>query len=751
MKTYPVILQVAVQSPLFRLFDYLPEKGAVHKNYLPGARVRVTFGRRHCVGVIVSVANKTDCPVEKLKPILALIDDEPLLSPLDMQLLKFASDYYCFPLGEVLLGTLPKKIRQGAPAELLQENYYEISALGKAQDSKNLKRAPKQAEILALLMDAKCSESELKSAGVSSANLKKLIEKGWIINAQALSARANNIIGNKNEAACISYHGALAEKSQPDFELTIEQQAVLQALLNALNAFHPFLLSGITGSGKTEIYLRVIARIIAEEKQALVLVPEIALTPQTVRRFKERFNCEVLVLHSGLSDKVRMEAFLKARSGLPCIVIGTRSAVFTPLPNLGVIIVDEEHDDSFKQQTRFRYHARDIAVKRASLSGVPIVLGSATPSLVSWHNVVEKKYKLLELKSRPGSAQLPHFIFQDMKSSSVQSGFSKQLIDVMQRHLKNDSQVLVYLNRRGYAPVLICHHCGWTASCHRCDAKLTLHKAANRLLCHHCHFISPIFTTCQECRQSEVVELGVGTEQLALTLQQLFPNKKVLRLDRDVITTMKKMDEAIHQIRARKADIVVGTQLLVKGHHFPNVTLVAVMDVDSALFSSDYRATEKLAQSVIQVAGRAGRGDKKGAVFIQTYQPTHPIMQALKSKNYFQAVNIIDQERLMAQLPPYRSLAAIQVKSRQKEVGLNFLKKVKRFLNDQNNRLECLGPYPASMSKKAGFYYSYLLLSAGSRSCLHQYLVTCVETMQQRELLTDKVNWIVDMDPLEIM
>src|SRR3990167_4624097 len=651
------IVKIALATPLRKTFDYLSAGIAC----AIGSRVAVSFGKNDMMGIVVGFSDTTDIPENKLKPILACLDDVPLLDQTLMSLYQWASDYYQHPIGYVMVATLPKKIQDGKKNIALREK-----------------------------------------------------------------------------------HQALAQPENTEVALTLtdEQQAAVDAILFE-RKFQPFLLAGVTGSGKTEVYLRVIEKILQEKKQALVLVPEISLTPQTVSRFKTRFDVPILLSHSGLTDAVRFQSWMDAVTDQPCIVIGTRSAVFAPLKNLGVIVVDEEHDVSFKQQNGFRYSARDVAVMRAKLTNIPIVLGTATPSLETWKNAEEKKYKRLVLTQRTGAAILPTIITHNIRSEKLHNGLSEKLIETMHRHLNAGNQVLLYLNRRGYAPLLLCHHCGWSAQCPHCDARLTAHDRPKKLWCHHCGYQAEWQRICGECRQSELLLLGLGTEQLETAMQKWFPDKVVVRIDRDTIQNFKTLEESLAKIRNREVDILIGTQMLVKGHHFENVTLVATIDVDHALFSSDFRAVERLGQSLIQVAGRAGRAEKKGEVFVQTHHPEHPLLKKLFEAHYDAFSNALLEERTQAGLPPLAHMIDFRAEAKQKEVAHRFLSAAKLRLQ-QKNSMRIAGPFPSWMEKKAGVYRGQLTLQSSHRPKLKKKLSGFLLELDSKKIDAG-IKWILDV------
>lgn len=659
------ILKVAIPTPLRKTFDYL----APDKKVQIGARIKVPFGKREVIGIVVGFSEKSDVPSEKLKKPLSVIDTVPLLDECLLSLYRWSSDYYQHPIGEVIVGTLPKKIREG-----VQKN-------------------------------------------------------------------PSDSYGEDKESKAIDSDTMLV--------LTAEQSYVIHQIKQACQ-FQPFLLFGVTGSGKTEVYLQVIAETLKQNKQALVLVPEISLTPQTVERFQKRFDVPVLVLHSGLTASKRFQSWVQATVNQPCIVIGTRSAVFAPLKNVGIIVIDEEHDVSFKQQTGFRYSARDVAIMRAKLLKIPIVLGTATPSLESLKNAEEKKYHLLRLTQRAGkNTHLPVITTHDIRSEKLRNGLSEKLLSVMRQHLNNGNQVLLYLNRRGYAAVLMCHHCGWSASCPHCDAQLTAHHHPKKLLCHHCGYQMSLMRICKRCQQSELILLGVGTEQLEETLRTLFPQQTIARVDRDCIKNLKMLEQTLSKIHKKEIDIVIGTQMLVKGHHFENVTLVAAIDVDHALFASDFRAVERLGQSLIQVSGRAGRAEKMGEVFIQTRHPNHALLEKLFSNGYGDFTDSILVERMKTKLPPFAYMAILRAEAKnQKRVEL-FLSQAKLFFLKQVVFIEIAGPMPVAITKKAGVYRMQLVLQSCHRSALQKILSIFMLSQTEQKKIAG-LRWMIDVDPMEM-
>jgi len=530
--------------------------------------------------------------------------------------------------------------------------------------------------------------------------------------------------------------------------LNKEQHAAVATVGAQLERFGAYLLHGITGSGKTEVYLHLVARVLAQGRGALILVPEIGLTPQLVGRFRERFSAPLAVLHSGLTDKQRLDAWRQAFSGHARIVLGTRSAVFAPVHALGLIVVDEEHDASFKQhEGGFRYSARDLAVVRAQRAAVPIVLGSATPALETLFNVAAGRYQRLSLPRRTAQAQAPRLGLIDLRVNAVQAGISTPVIEAIQRHLGADGQVLVFLNRRGYAPTLLCTACGWTAPCQDCDARLTVHQAAGRLRCHHCGADAALPERCPQCGFA-VRPVGQGTQRIEEKLAELFPNAARVRLDRDVARQRGDIEAVMQRMASGDARILIGTQMVTKGHDFPNLTLVVVMNADRGLFSTDFRAPERLAQTIVQVAGRAGRGAKPGEVLIQTEFPEHPLLRNLLAEGYDGFARAALVEREQAAWPPYSRLAAVRDSAPSAAAALEFLSAARRVARPPR-AVRLLGPVPAAMAKRAGRYHAQLLIESAERNALHRFLDGWINDIEQlRE--SRRVRWALDVDPLEL-
>ncbi|MBC53118.1 MAG: primosomal protein N' [Gammaproteobacteria bacterium] len=545
-----------------------------------------------------------------------------------------------------------------------------------------------------------------------------------------------------------------------DDELTDEQQRARDAICAAHGAFQCFLLDGVTGSGKTEIYLQVISDTLARERQVLVLVPEISLTPQTVARFRQRFpQKSVAIMHSGLTPRQRLNAWLAAAQGEADIIIGTRSAIFTPLARPGLIVIDEEHDSSFKQQDGFRYSARDLGVIRAQSETIPIVLGSATPSLESLHNALSGRYRHLRLTRRPGNARLPVTRLIDTSSQTLEDGFSTDLIRAIRQHVGKGNQALVFINRRGFAPVLQCRDCGWTAECRHCDARMTLHRTPVHLRCHHCERREPVHTHCPECQGKAMLAVGMGTERSEALLQRHFPETRVIRVDRDATSRKHELDDLLAEINQGTPCILVGTQMLAKGHHFPAVTLVAVLDADSGLFSADFRGQEFMAQLLVQVSGRAGRADntdRSGEVLIQTRHSTHQSLQMLINQGYHALATQLLDERRQAGMPPFAALAILRAEAINAGAPAQFLSAARAQAEDllgqmpNGHQVQISGPLPAPMEKRANRYRQQLLLRSPQRADLQTLLpVLCLQLEQMNT--KRNVRWSVDVDPQDMI
>ncbi len=530
---------------------------------------------------------------------------------------------------------------------------------------------------------------------------------------------------------------------------SMQQQAV-DAIFQCFGKYQTFLLNGVTGSGKTEVYIRLITEALKANKQALILVPEINLTPQLLRRFQARFEVSIVVLNSSLTEKQRYLAWEEARTGRANIIIGTRSAAFVPLKSPGIFILDEEHDPSFKQQEGFRYHARDLMIMRASIEQCPIILGTATPSLETLQNTHMGRFQNLLLPKRAGAATVPSLQILDIRHKQLEEGLSAQLLHTMRLHIANKGQVLLFLNRRGYAPVLMCVGCGWIANCKNCDSRMTLHYHSQTLKCHHCETTLPIMSTCPTCSQKNLKPVGIGTERLETALQQHFPTQSIVRIDRDTTRKKGKMQERLDQVHNGEADILLGTQMIAKGHHFPNVTLVAILDIDNALFSTDFRSTEKMGQLITQVAGRTGRADKAGHVMLQTCHPEHPLLKILLNEGYLTFANALLTERRSIHLPPFSYQALIRAEANTMGQAVKFLAFIKTTIKAKNiPTLQIMGPIPAPMERRLGKHRAQLLLQDLKRSTLQKILLEFIPKIESSPI-SKSVRWSLDVDPIDL-
>tara|TARA_B100001093_G_scaffold412596_1_gene402290 strand:+ start:64 stop:2274 length:2211 start_codon:yes stop_codon:yes gene_type:complete len=729
------LVEVLVPIPLMEKFSYLPPKKNT-SSLKQGSRVLIPFGRRTLVGVIWGFIKKDPLDKRKYKYIKDVLDESPLLDANSISLAEWSSRYYHYPLGEIITYFFPPSIRKGKDAKFRESKYLELTSKGSFLQATDLSRAPSQQKLIELLKEKR--EISLKSAqafGISAAVINGLIEKGFI-------ARFSRELSPYKK---FENNTLLSSK-----ELNPEQSEAVNAINGAQNKNITFLLDGITGSGKTEVYLQAIQEVIRQGRQALILIPEIGLAPQAEERFREYFGDRVMSFHSAKNDREKVDAWLGASRGLVDIIIGTRSSVFLPMKNLGIIVVDEEHDLSFKQMDKFRYSARDMALYRAKLEKVPVVLASATPSLETLKNAEEDKYKVLKLSKRATGASLPSFQAVDLRGKELFEGLSKELLEASQTELAQGNQVLIFLNRRGYAPSMICKVCGWISNCERCDALMTVHKNPLKLHCHHCEAQKPYPNKCQSCDSNDFLTYGFGTEKIEEFLQNYFPNIKTLRIDSDSTRKKETLNEYFSEIRKGKPMILLGTQLLAKGHHFPDVTLVGIIDADSGLFSADFRGSERVAQLMTQVSGRAGRDKKPGRVILQSYCPDHPQIEEIITGSYDKFAKKLLGERKSLKIPPFSFQAKIFAESPKSLISRDFiLNLLNQSKIDEKIRMNVrvIGPLPSVMEKKSGVYRWELSIFSKSRSNLHKYL----DVMQSRlydPKLSKQVRWSIDVDPL---
>jgi primosomal protein N' (replication factor Y) len=724
----PTVLRLALPLPVPQLFDYLPPLHQQADAGWIGCRVRVPFGTRALVGVVADVG-----PGDPLAPALraaeARLDDETLFDAELWRSLGWAADYYARPLGEVLSAALPAPLRQGEPLPAPPATlYWRLNPAGEAGRSR-LRAASRPARLAELLATQPRDEHALAAFDPDwRAALRALRRRAWV----------------EGEAHLDPPVAAAVRGTAP--ALNPGQQEAVRAVVEELGGFKPLLLDGVTGSGKTEVYLQAIAACLQRGRQALVLVPEIGLTPQALQRYGERFTTPVLALHSGLSDPQRAQAWQAMRSGRGRLLIGTRSAIFTPLPEAGLIVVDEEHDASYKQQDGFRYHARDLALVRGKALGVPVLLGSATPALESLQQARSGRSRRLRLPARAGGAQAPRFHVVDVRSLPLRDGLSAPLREALRACLERGEQALVFRNRRGYAPCLLCHDCGWNARCERCEAALTLHGRRS-LRCHHCGAAGVAPPACPQCGGLGLVPQGAGTERLEEALAAAFPGVPLVRVDRE--TTRHR--DALERHFARLGDapgILVGTQMLAKGHDLPRLTTVAIASIDEGLFSADFRAPERLAQLLLQVAGRAGRAERPGAVWLQTHHPEHPLLRTLIGAGYHAFAELALAEREAAGFPPFTHLALLRAEAH-RAVELDAFLAAAHACVPALAGVEAHPPMPAPMALRAGRLRGQILLVAAQRPARQRVLRSWMAALRGlRE--ARRVRWSVDVDPIDL-
>ena len=721
-----LLVSVAVPVPLYTAFDYrVPDGLVLH----PGMRVRLPFGRRELTGVVLRTGVEPDpaAPDGHYRELLRALDPAPLLTDDALALAQWIADYYRHPIGEVVAAMLPVALRSDEPARIRHEPAYALTDAGRAA----LATLPARSLRLRVLLQQLADQGALLRAAIAApaAVLRRALDAHWVVETVAAVAAPVPV-----------------PATQP--ALTADQAAAVAAL-QAAPGFGVHLLHGVTGSGKTEVYLRAIADALAAGRQVLVLVPEIGLTPQLLQRVRERFGpVAVAGSHSGLSDAERAQVWLRAATGELAIVVGTRSAVLLPLPRLGLVIVDEEHDVSFKQQDGLRYSARDVAVLRAQRAGAPVLLGSATPSLETLQHAVNGRYQWLRLPRRVRQVPPPQLQLLDVRGLHLQDGLSAPLSAAIGRHLADGGQVLLFVNRRGYAPTLLCHDCGWSAQCRHCDSRMTWHRGRGRLICHHCGARQAAPRVCPQCQSRQLLALGQGTERVEEALRERFPGARVERFDSDRLRSLRQLDALLRDTRDGLVNILVGTQMLAKGHDFAGLTLVGIVDADQALYSVDFRALERMGQLLTQVAGRAGRADRPGEVLVQTHQPEHPALRRLVTQGYDGLAELLLTERQIAGLPPYAYLAMLRAEARVEADAIGFLQAALAQLPAVDG-VQALGPVPAPMERRAGRYRAQLLLQSPDRSSLHRVLKPW--TLELDAIPGARgVRWSLDVDPIDL-
>ena len=722
------ILKVAIDVPINQLFDYLPNEDS----FSIGQYVTIPFGRRKLIGVICEISLRSDIHPSKLKSIIN-VDPEIIFDAQMFKLLNFVSKYYHYPIGQTIMSVVPsrlkKNLNQLRQFELIHQATEKLTQEFINQLPRRQLRIRKVAEAM-LLRDLRQTE------------VMKMVSN-W-----------SECISQLETFGCLKSKIYEPEVDVSNIEipsLNAEQNSVINAITMG-NGYQASLIFGITGSGKTEVYMRLIEHRLKDSKtQALILVPEINLTPQLENRFRTRFpNKKLVSLHSHLTDIERLDNWRKAKSGEASIVIGTRLAIFTPMPFIKIIIIDEEHDMSFKQQDGLRYHARDVAMVRAKNTNIPIVLGTATPSLESWHNStrIDNKYNYLKLSNRAvKNASLPE-IKTVLVNNKTKNGISRVLVDAINDRLQRKEQSLIFINRRGFAPTLFCSSCSWASECKRCSSKLVVHRKTNRLKCHHCGHDQNIIKRCPNCDSMDLLPLGSGTQKVEDVLNKIFPKASILRVDRDTTRSKKSLTLLHNKMNNREIDILVGTQMLAKGHDFPFLTLVGVLDADNALYSPDYRAPEKLFSQLMQVSGRAGRSNLKGEVLIQTAFPNNPVFEGVKKHNYEIFAQTLLQEREQMELPPFSFTAILRVESKQLKYGQQFINDAAKYAESLSNKVIIYDPVRPSIERLKGYERFQLLIQANARKDLQSLLRQWVFYLRQYPL-ANRVKWSIDVDPIE--
>ena len=712
-------IQIAVMVPLRRIFSYAPpSEGRLQ----PGMRVRVPFGKGSRVGIVLGYAS---CPPDvTLKPISQVLDAHPVLPSALQQLVQFGAAYYHHPIGDAWATALPTLLRQGRPLPEPAPQGYRLSI----DEAQTVPRQP--GKLQQAIREHLSTHRVVRTTAIPKelrATLRQAVRRGWI-------------------EAVMEDTPPTQVAPSPHCLNTEQASAVTQ--LRMARGFNAWLLEGVTGSGKTEVYLEAIRPHLESGAQILVLVPEIGLTPQLVERCQMRFGARrVAALHSAQSDGERLRIWAAAAAGQVQVIIGTRSAVFVPLPRLAMIVVDEEHDPSFKQQNGWHYSARDLAIQRARLENIPIVLGSATPSLESLCNAQKGRYRHLQLRQRATSADLPVMTIVPLRRENLQGGISTTLLTACKETLEAGNQVLLFLNRRGYAPAVLCHDCGHVVQCPRCSAPMTWHRRQERLRCHHCGHESRWPQACPACHSTALITAGQGTEQLEEVLRQRFPQTPIWRIDRDALHDRDSLATAVADIRQNRAAILVGTQMLAKGHHFPAVTLVGIINTDQGLFSADFRAPERLLQTVVQVAGRAGREERPGQVLLQTHLPEHPLLQSLARGDYRPPAEALLNERRAAGLPPFAALTLLRAEAHQRYRVDTFLSAACQCVPPA--LVEISGPLPSLMERRAGFERAELWIQAPNRTQMQKALNLWLPQLAGLSSARH-VRWTLDVDPLLI-
>lgn len=755
MAVQPRFLHVALPVPMRQVFDYLandqPEFKELGLTELIGRRAKVQFGHRQMLGIIVSVSDKPSIDISKIKPIITLVDGAPCIPHELLALCRWAANYYHHPIGETLFAAVPQALRKAKPDSAKNRRYLWVHTTeGKGLPENALKRSTKQQAIHNyLLLHNTLPVDVAKEMGISSVAIRSLRDKGLIEKREITDDQLTSLSRPPPEPVAKKPPNSATLMAEPAKTLNQEQAAALEKI--RYHQFGCYLLEGTTGAGKTELYMQAVARVLQAGKQALVLIPEIGLSQQTIARFTRRFAVPIAELHSGVSKTKHETAWRQAKDNIARIIIGTRLASLCAVSELGIIIIDEEHDLSYKQQDGLRYCARDLSIYRAHQLSIPILLGTATPSLESLYNGLQGKYEHLRITKRAGNAKLPTLTIEDIRGQQLQGGLCTNSLSEIAAALKQEKQALVFLNRRGYAPALMCHMCGWMAQCSACDTRMTLHASSRRLHCHYCDARTGVPQQCPSCYNTELKHQGLGTEQTEEALIQLFPGTPVIRIDKDSTRGKDGFHNALARSKTGKGCIMVGTQMLAKGHHLPDITLVIVADADQGLMSPDFRGPERMGQLIVQVAGRAGRGDMPGKVIIQSHYPNHPLLEQLLNKGYHTFARQLLNERREGALPPYRYMALLRAESKRADNAFNFLKQVKTELYKAakpDTHTRYLGPLPASIEKVNHRFRYQLQIICTSRPKLHQLLRQTIANVQD-QALAKRTRWSIDIDPLE--
>ena len=698
-------------------------------------RFRLPFGRGSKTGILISCVQSDDHRRE-LKPVIEPLDQQPVLSAHMLELGLWVADYYCQPIGEVLFLFLPGYLRKPQAQAETRLRVWRCGQLDPQQVDALKSRAPRQFELLQALIG--------NESGLNAAELRAL-NPNWQQPLKALQQQGL-VSGLWQENLPSS---ARSMQQAPD--LTPEQQQVYDQISRELHRFQVHLIEGVTGSGKTEIYLDLMQQVLAKGQQVVYLVPEIGLTPQLLNRLQQRLGPVVVTSHSAQTEWQRYQAWDQFRRGAARVMLGTRSALFVQSDMIGLIVIDEEHDSSFRQQDGVRYHARDVAIKRAQMLGIPIVLGSATPSLETLYNLSRPHYRHYRLEQRVNRSRPPAIELIDCSQLPLTGGCSSQLLQAIREHLSAQGQVLLYLNRRGFAPVVMCHDCGWQASCYQCDARMTLHQSLNRLICHHCGYRMSMPHKCPDCGQQQLKHYGIGTEQLEAFLKQQFPAVDVIRIDRDSVSSSQQIEHKMQPLQQARPCILVGTQMLAKGHDYPHITLVGILEADQALYSSFYRAGERLVQTVLQVSGRAGRAHKQGQALLQTVFPSHPLMQGLTHLSYAELVQPMLDERRLIGFPPFVRVVSFQVDATSLDLALEKLQQVKQILQQLQSadEIKMVGPIPALMTRRVGRYRAQLSIMAQNFQLIRKVLQQALPQIQALRN-TPQSRLSIEVDPIDL-